>query len=235
MTGSERGPRAFLRRLQRAVNDHDIEALVSCFAEDYVNETPAHPLRGFSGRDQVRKNWTQTVVTRWPSLSPPQNRRRSRYRDRQFSTPPQHDPPPEADLLAAGERIVRVPNVDGQRPRQRPRLRHVRPDRRPSSGPRRAGPDRDVRLLVEHREALIAERTRAINRFRRHRHELDPQRDPRGRSLNRGSGHDAPADQLNTMRGSVARLARSTHSRCRSATQPRGWPQPCWPATAAAP
>jgi hypothetical protein len=59
MTGSERGPRAFLRRLQRAVNDHDIEALVSCFAEDYVNETPAHPLRGFSGRDQVRKNWTQ--------------------------------------------------------------------------------------------------------------------------------------------------------------------------------
>jgi len=59
MTGSEQGPRAFLQRLQRAVNDHDIEALVSCFAEQYVNETPAHPLRGFSGRDQVRKNWTQ--------------------------------------------------------------------------------------------------------------------------------------------------------------------------------
>ena len=25
----------------------------------YRNETPAHPERGFGGRDQVRKNWTQ--------------------------------------------------------------------------------------------------------------------------------------------------------------------------------
>jgi transposase len=36
------------------------------------------------------------------------------------------------------------------------------------------GPDRDVRLLVDHREALIAERTRAVNRLRWHLHELDP-------------------------------------------------------------
>ena len=30
-----------------------------CFTEDYVNETPAHPARGFRGREQVRRNWTR--------------------------------------------------------------------------------------------------------------------------------------------------------------------------------
>lgn len=46
-----------LDRLVRAVNDHDLETLVDCFAEDYVNHTPAHPARGFIGREQVRRNW----------------------------------------------------------------------------------------------------------------------------------------------------------------------------------
>jgi hypothetical protein len=48
-----------LERLRRATNDHDLEALVACFAPGYRNETPAHPGRGFTGRDQVRKNWEQ--------------------------------------------------------------------------------------------------------------------------------------------------------------------------------
>ena len=47
------------------------------------------------------------------------------------------------------------------------------------------GPDRDVRLLTDHREALVAERTRAIYRLRWHLHELDPAWDPRPRSLDR--------------------------------------------------
>ncbi|MDQ2959743.1 MAG: nuclear transport factor 2 family protein [Candidatus Dormibacteraeota bacterium] len=46
-------------RLVRATNAHDIEALVGCFATDYANQTPLHPARNFSGRDQVRKNWEQ--------------------------------------------------------------------------------------------------------------------------------------------------------------------------------
>jgi ketosteroid isomerase-like protein len=46
-------------RLAAATNAHDIEALVSCFAADYRNETPAHPTRGFRGAEQVRRNWTQ--------------------------------------------------------------------------------------------------------------------------------------------------------------------------------
>ena len=50
---------AMLERLVEATNSHDIDAVVACFADDYVNETPAHPSRGFRGREQVRKNWTQ--------------------------------------------------------------------------------------------------------------------------------------------------------------------------------
>ncbi|TDP90620.1 nuclear transport factor 2 family protein [Labedaea rhizosphaerae] len=48
----------FVERLVTATNAHDLEALVDCFAEDYVNETPAHPPRGFRGREQVRRNWS---------------------------------------------------------------------------------------------------------------------------------------------------------------------------------
>jgi limonene-1,2-epoxide hydrolase len=53
------GPLSVLERLVRALNDHDLEAMVSCFADDYLNETPVHPMRGFRGNDQVRRNWTQ--------------------------------------------------------------------------------------------------------------------------------------------------------------------------------
>jgi ketosteroid isomerase-like protein len=52
-------PAAMLRNLERATNAHDLEALADCFAEDYVNETPVHPARGFRGREQVRANWRQ--------------------------------------------------------------------------------------------------------------------------------------------------------------------------------
>ena len=41
------------------MNDHDLDALVACFAPDYVNETPVHPDRGFVGNAQVRTNWEQ--------------------------------------------------------------------------------------------------------------------------------------------------------------------------------
>ena len=56
-------PLAVVDRLLKAINDHDLEAMVACFDEGYVNETPIHPERGFRGRDQVRKNWTQILAT----------------------------------------------------------------------------------------------------------------------------------------------------------------------------
>lgn len=52
-------PAAFLDRLKAAVDAHHLDALVDCFTETYLNETPAHPSRSFRGREQVRRNWAQ--------------------------------------------------------------------------------------------------------------------------------------------------------------------------------
>ena len=53
------GPLAVIHRLLEATNKHDLESLAECFAPGYVNETPAHPTRGFTGRDTIRSNWEQ--------------------------------------------------------------------------------------------------------------------------------------------------------------------------------
>lgn len=50
-------------RLLAATNAHDLAGLVACFAADYVNDTPAHPLRGFTGRQQVRANWQKLFAS----------------------------------------------------------------------------------------------------------------------------------------------------------------------------
>ena len=47
-----------IQRMVQALNDHDLEAFVGCFAPEYRSEQPAHPNRGFGGREQVRKNWS---------------------------------------------------------------------------------------------------------------------------------------------------------------------------------
>jgi ketosteroid isomerase-like protein len=47
-----------VERLNAAMNVHDIDAFVACFADDYESEQPAHPDRAFRGRDQVRENWS---------------------------------------------------------------------------------------------------------------------------------------------------------------------------------
>jgi ketosteroid isomerase-like protein len=60
--------------LVAACNGHDVEAVVACFADEYVNETPAHPDRGFRGRDQVRRNW-QSIFAGVPDI-------RARYASR---------------------------------------------------------------------------------------------------------------------------------------------------------
>jgi limonene-1,2-epoxide hydrolase len=61
-------PQAMVNRLVVATNEHDIEALVSCFADTYDNQTPAHPSRSFVGREQVRRNWEQ-IFAFIPDLS----------------------------------------------------------------------------------------------------------------------------------------------------------------------
>jgi uncharacterized protein (TIGR02246 family) len=49
-------------RLQEAMNAHDLEAFVACFAEDYDSVQPAHPDRAFRGREQVRANWSEVFT-----------------------------------------------------------------------------------------------------------------------------------------------------------------------------
>lgn len=44
--------------LARAMNAHDLDAHLSCFSEGYRSEQPTHPARTFTGREQVRKNWS---------------------------------------------------------------------------------------------------------------------------------------------------------------------------------
>ena len=60
-------PMAMVRRLEAATNAHDLDALADCFSSSYRNETPIHPARGFTGRDQVRRNW-QTILAGVPDL-----------------------------------------------------------------------------------------------------------------------------------------------------------------------
>ncbi|MBE1610015.1 IS110 family transposase [Actinopolymorpha pittospori] len=125
----------------------------------------------------------------------------------------------ERDLLAAGETITRVPAK---------LMAHVRDSARTygKSDPidalavaravlrepdlptaRLDGPDRDVRLLSDHREALVCERTRVVNRLRWHLHELGPSWDPRARSLDRASAYDAIEERLRPFDDLVAGLA----------------------------
>jgi transposase len=136
----------------------------------------------------------------------------------------------EQDLLAAGERIVRVPPKLMAHTRDAARtygksdpidaLAVARAALREDDLPvaRLDGPDRDVRLLVDHREDLLAERTRAINRLRWHLHELDPGWDPPARSLDRASALDRISHRLTGLAGTVARLAAAIVQRCRQLT-----------------
>jgi hypothetical protein len=49
-------------RLLAALNAHDLDAFVDCFAADYHSEQPAHPARTFVGSDKVRENWTSVFA-----------------------------------------------------------------------------------------------------------------------------------------------------------------------------
>ena len=46
-----------LRRMEKAMNTHDLEAFADCFAEDFRSVLPIHPGRNFTGRDRMRSNW----------------------------------------------------------------------------------------------------------------------------------------------------------------------------------
>jgi transposase len=133
------------------------------------------------------------------------------------------------DLLRAGEGVVRVP----------PKL--MAGARRSSREPGKSdpidalavaraalredlpvatldGPEREVRLLVDHREDLVAERTRAQNRLRWHLHELDPGNEPPARGLDRAVVLATLERELANVPGTVGRIARELVGRIRELT-----------------
>ena len=81
------------------------------------------------------------------------------------------------------------------------------------------GEERELRLLVDHREDLVAERTRAQNRLRWHLHELDPGNEPGPRSLDRAVVLRALDERLEAVDGTVARIARELVGRIRELTR----------------
>jgi transposase len=103
----------------------------------------------------------------------------------------------ERALLAAGERVVRVPPklMAGARDSARTRGKSDPIDALAIARAALREPDlpvachdqasREVKLLVDHREDLVGERTRMQNRLRWHLHELDPELDVPARGLDR--------------------------------------------------
>ncbi len=55
----------------------------------------------------------------------------------------------------------------------------------------------EIRLLVDHRGDLVAERTRCINRVSWHFHEIDPGWEPKARGLSAFKNLDLAEERLN--------------------------------------
>ena len=133
----------------------------------------------------------------------------------------------EREMLAAGERIVRVPPKLMAHARDGART-YGKSDPIDALAVARAAlrePDlptasldpasRKIRLLVDHRENLVAERTRCINRLRWHLHEIDPGFDPPPRALTTRKHLDAAARRVAVPRTIVARIAAELIARIR--------------------
>ncbi|NIP15286.1 MAG: IS110 family transposase [Akkermansiaceae bacterium] len=134
----------------------------------------------------------------------------------------------EADLLAAGEQIVRVPPMLMAAVRASVRtpgksdpidaLATARAALRERDLPvaRLDDPPREVRLLVDHRDQLVRERTRLQSRLRWHLHELDPDYQPT--SLSRVNNLDRVTVWLQRRDGLVVDLCHELVVRIRQIT-----------------
>ena len=136
----------------------------------------------------------------------------------------------ERDLLVAGEAVVRVPpklmagaRRSGREPGKSDPIDALAVARAALREPdlpvaRLDGPERELRLLVDHRDDLVAERTRAQARLRWHLHELSPGEEPAPRSLDRRIVLDALERRLVLLEGTVARIAAELVARIRDLT-----------------
>jgi transposase len=139
----------------------------------------------------------------------------------------------EQTLLEAGERLVRVPPRLTAPQRRRGRVRGKSDSidalavaraalQEPDLDRPRAGEDtlRELKLLVDHRDDLVAERRRCQQRLRWHLHDLDPTlRVPLG-ALDRAIWLDRLGRQLARREQTTQlRIARDLLARCRTLTR----------------
>ena len=139
----------------------------------------------------------------------------------------------ERELIAAGERLVRVPPklMAPQRRAGRERGKSDPIDalavaraalREPRLDHPRVGEERlrELKLLVDHRDDLVDERRRAQQRLRWHLHELDPELAVPPGALDRAVWLDRLARRLARSEQTVlVQIARELVSRCRSLTR----------------
>ena len=133
----------------------------------------------------------------------------------------------ESDLLRAGERIVRVPTklMSGVRCAAREAgksdpidaLAVARAAWREPDLPMACldGPERELRLLVDHRDDLVRERTRIQSRIRWHLHEIDPSLQVRSRGLRSQRVVDRVIEQLDGLEGTIIEIVREQLVRVR--------------------
>jgi transposase len=133
----------------------------------------------------------------------------------------------ERFLLASGERVVRVPPklMAGARRGGRERGKSDAIDavavaraclREPALPVAwLEGASREIRLLLDHREDLVAERTRIQQRLRWHLHELDPELELPAGCLDRTSWLERIRQRLATLEGTVqVGICRELVERC---------------------
>jgi transposase len=136
----------------------------------------------------------------------------------------------ERDLLRGGQAIVRVPPklMAGARRSAREQGKSdpidataiaraaLREDDLPTA--HLDGPERELRLLVDHREDLVNERTRHQNRLHWHLHELDSSLVVKPASLDRYVVLDGLAALCASHKGTVAEIAAELVERIRALT-----------------
>src|SRR6266542_4182023 len=137
----------------------------------------------------------------------------------------------ESDLLRAGEELVRVPTkmMSGARRAAREAGKYDPIDalavaraawREPDLPVARlAGPERELRLLVDHRDDLVRERTRIQSRIRWHLHEIDPCLHVRLRGLRSQRVIDCLLEQLADRKGTIVEIVREQLARVRELNQ----------------
>ena len=126
----------------------------------------------------------------------------------------------ERDLLGLGQQVVRVPPKLMAQTRASARTRgksdpidalavargFLREPDLPVASHDEVS--RELKLLVDRREVLVAQRTATINRLLWRVHELDPERAPKARSLDLAKHRRILGDWLGIVDGLVAELAR---------------------------